>query len=112
MDAFEKEFAEKVGIDHAVAVSSGTAAMHLGLRILGIGLGGEVIASTLTFIGGVTPILFRGLPQSSLIVTGLPGTWILICLLKNWSLVKGMGNFLRLWCQLTFTGSTQIWIGF
>jgi dTDP-4-amino-4,6-dideoxygalactose transaminase len=60
VDAFEKEFAEYVGIPHAVAVSSGTAAMHLALRILGVGLGDEVMASTLTFIGSVTPVIFQG----------------------------------------------------
>ena len=60
VDAFEKEFAEKVGMKHAVAVSSGTAAMHLALRILGIGPGDEVLASTLTFIGSVTPVMFQG----------------------------------------------------
>jgi dTDP-4-amino-4,6-dideoxygalactose transaminase len=60
VDAFEREFTEKVGIPYAAALSSGTAAMHLALRILGIGLGDEVIASTLTFIGGVTPIMFQG----------------------------------------------------
>jgi len=60
VDAFECEFAEKVGIPYAAAVSSGTAAMHLALRILGVGQGDEVIASTLTFIGGVTPIMFQG----------------------------------------------------
>ena len=60
VDAFEREFAEKVGIGHALAVSSGTAAMHLALRVLGIGPGDEVIASTLTFIGSVTPIVFQG----------------------------------------------------
>ena len=59
VDAFEREFAEKIEIPYAVAVSSGTAAMHLALRILGVGQGDEVIASTLTFIGGVTPILFQ-----------------------------------------------------
>jgi dTDP-4-amino-4,6-dideoxygalactose transaminase len=37
VDAFEREFSEKVGIPYAVAVASGTAAMHLALRILGIG---------------------------------------------------------------------------
>lgn len=36
VDAFEREFAEKIGIPHAVALSSGTAAMHLALRILGV----------------------------------------------------------------------------
>ncbi len=60
VDAFEREFCEKTGIGHAVAVSSGTAAMHLALRNLGIRSGDEVIASTLTFIGSVTPILFHG----------------------------------------------------
>ena len=59
VDAFEREFAEKVVIPYAVAVASGTAAMHLALRILGVEQGDEVIASTLTFIGGVTPILFQ-----------------------------------------------------
>lgn len=60
VDAFEQEFAKKVGIPHVVALSSGTAAMHLAMRILGVGPGDEVIASTLTFIGSVTPIVFQG----------------------------------------------------
>jgi dTDP-4-amino-4,6-dideoxygalactose transaminase len=60
VDSFEREFAETVGIRHAVAVSSGTAAMHLALRILAVGPGDEVFASTLTFIGSVTPIVFQG----------------------------------------------------
>lgn len=60
VDAFEREFSEKVGIPHAVAVSSGTAAMHLALRILGVRPGDTVIASTLTFIGSVSPIIFQG----------------------------------------------------
>ena len=60
VDAFEQEFAEKIGIQQAVAVSSGTAAMHLALRILGVGPCDEVIASTLTFIGSITPIIFQG----------------------------------------------------
>ena len=60
VDAFEREFAEYVGIKHCVAVSSGTAAMHLAMRIMGVGQGDEVIASTLTFIGSVTPAIFQG----------------------------------------------------
>ena len=60
VDAFEREFAKYVGIKHCVALSSGTAAMHLALRILGVGQGDEVIASTLTFIGSVTPVIFQG----------------------------------------------------
>jgi dTDP-4-amino-4,6-dideoxygalactose transaminase len=60
VDAFEQEFAEKLGISYALAVSSGTAAMHLALRFLGVGPGDDVVASTLTFVGSVTPILFQG----------------------------------------------------
>lgn len=60
VDAFEKEFSDYTGIPHCVALSSGTAAMHLAVRYLGIGPGDEVFASTLTFIGSVTPIVFEG----------------------------------------------------
>lgn len=60
VDAFEKEFSEYTGIKHCVALSSGTAAMHLALRYLGVGLGDEVLASTLTFIGSVSPVTFLG----------------------------------------------------
>ncbi|MEA1947163.1 MAG: aminotransferase class I/II-fold pyridoxal phosphate-dependent enzyme, partial [Thermodesulfobacteriota bacterium] len=60
VDAFEREFSIYVGIKHCLALSSGTAAMHLALRLLGIEPGDEVIASTLTFIGSVSPIIFQG----------------------------------------------------
>lgn len=60
VDAFEREFAEKFGFSHTLAVSSGTAAMHLALRCLGVGFGDEVIASSLTFIGSVSPVMFQG----------------------------------------------------
>jgi dTDP-4-amino-4,6-dideoxygalactose transaminase len=60
VDAFEKEFCDYTGLRHAVALSSGTAAMHLALRHLGLGPGDEVFASTLTFIGSVTPVVFEG----------------------------------------------------
>jgi dTDP-4-amino-4,6-dideoxygalactose transaminase len=58
VDAFEAEFAEKAGISHAVALSSGTAAMHLALCELGIEAYDEVFVSTLTFIGSVSPVTF------------------------------------------------------
>ncbi len=60
VDSFEKEFCEKTGMSYAVAVASGTAALHLALRVLGIGPGDEVFASTLTFIGSISPIIFQG----------------------------------------------------
>jgi len=59
-NAFEKEFAKYTSIEHCVALSSGTGAMHLALRHLGVGPGDEVFTSTLTFIGSVTPVTFLG----------------------------------------------------
>jgi len=58
VDAFEREFAAYTGIPHCLALSSGTAAMHLALRELGVGPGDNVIASSLTFIGSVSPATF------------------------------------------------------
>jgi dTDP-4-amino-4,6-dideoxygalactose transaminase len=58
VDAFEREFAEYTGIPHCLALAGGTAAMHLALRELGVGPGDEVLASTLTFIGSVSPATF------------------------------------------------------
>ncbi len=60
VDAFEAEFAEYVGAKHAVALSSGTAALHLALRDHGIGPGDEVLVSDLTFCASVNPILYEG----------------------------------------------------
>lgn len=60
VDAFEQEFAAKTGHSHALALSSGTAALHLALHQLGIGPGNEVMASTLTFIGSISPAMYLG----------------------------------------------------
>ena len=60
VDAFERELAEKVGISHAAALSSGTAAIHLGLRILGVRQGDKVFCSTLTFAASAYPIVYQG----------------------------------------------------
>jgi pyridoxal phosphate-dependent aminotransferase EpsN len=60
VDGFEREFAAKVGATHAVALSSGTAALHLALRLAGVGAGDEVFCSTLTFVASANPILYEG----------------------------------------------------
>lgn len=60
IDAFEQEFAEKVGGRYAAAVSSGTAALHLLLRYVGVRSGDEVICSTFTFVASVNPIKYQG----------------------------------------------------
>ena len=60
VDAFEREFAHAVNVPHAVALSSGTAALHLALQILGIGCGDEVITSTMTFAATANAIAYVG----------------------------------------------------
>lgn len=60
VDAFQDEFARCVGTPHAVALSSGTAALHLALQLLGVGPGDDVLVSTLTFAATVNPIRYLG----------------------------------------------------
>src|SRR5690606_38230618 len=60
VDAFEREFAEAVGSKAALAVSSGTAAIHLALRVAGVGPGDEVWVSTLTLAASVNPVVYQG----------------------------------------------------
>ena len=60
LTAFENAFATYVGRKHALAVSSGTAGLHLAVRALGIGPGDEVITSPYSFIASVNCILFEG----------------------------------------------------
>ena len=55
VDAFEVEFAESVGVSHAAALSSGTAALHLALVELGVAPDDEVLTSTLTFAATPKP---------------------------------------------------------
>jgi len=60
VNAFETEFAEKVGVRNAVALSSGTAALHLSLLMMGVGPGDEVLTSTLTFSATANAITYLG----------------------------------------------------
>jgi dTDP-4-amino-4,6-dideoxygalactose transaminase len=61
IDAFEQEFAAAIGNNcTAAAVSSGTAAIHLALDLLGVTVGDEVFCSTFTFIASANPIVYCG----------------------------------------------------
>jgi len=73
VSAFEKEVASYVGTKGALAVNSGTAAIHLGLRLLGVGPGDKVFCSTLTFIGSVNPILY--LDAEPVFIDSEPESW-------------------------------------
>ena len=60
VDAFERELAMRVGVAHAAALSSGTAALHLALVLLGIGPDDEVLVSSLTFSASANPVTYVG----------------------------------------------------
>lgn len=73
VNAFEKEIAEKTGTKGAVAVSSGTAAIHLALLLLGVTEGDTVFCSTLTFVASANPILYQG--ASPVFIDSDPESW-------------------------------------
>jgi perosamine synthetase len=60
LERFERDFAAWLGVDDAVAVSSGTAALHLGVRALGWGAGDQVITSPLSFVASANCLLYEG----------------------------------------------------
>ncbi|WGM29893.1 aminotransferase class I/II-fold pyridoxal phosphate-dependent enzyme [Brevundimonas sp. NIBR11] len=60
VEAFERAFAEATGFAHATAMSSGTAALQVALTMLDLRPGDAVICPTLTFIGGVSPVVHAG----------------------------------------------------
>jgi len=57
---FEERFANYLGVKHAVAVSSGTAALHIALILLGVKLGDEVIVPPLSFFATIEAVLYQG----------------------------------------------------
>jgi dTDP-4-amino-4,6-dideoxygalactose transaminase len=73
VDAFEREVAQLVGVGHAAALSSGTAAIHLGLLLLGVQPGDTVFCSSLTFVGSCNPILYCG--ARPVFIDSEPGSW-------------------------------------
>jgi pyridoxal phosphate-dependent aminotransferase EpsN len=60
VDGFEREMAAFTGVAHAAALSSGTAAIHLALRLVGVQAGDEVLCSSFTFSASANPIAYEG----------------------------------------------------
>ena len=60
VNKFEASVANYAGVQDALALNSGTSAIHLALRVLGVGAGDVVLASTFTFMASVSPILYQG----------------------------------------------------
>ena len=59
VNEFEKEFAARIGAKHAVALSSGTAAVHMALKAAGVGKGDTVFCQDLTFSASANPIIYQ-----------------------------------------------------
>jgi UDP-N-acetylbacillosamine transaminase len=60
VNRFEDSIHKFTGAKHVLAVNTGTSAIHLALRVLNIGIGDYVLASSFTFIGSIAPILYMG----------------------------------------------------
>ncbi|MGH9079031.1 MAG: DegT/DnrJ/EryC1/StrS family aminotransferase [Acidimicrobiales bacterium] len=73
VDAFEREFAAFVEVDHAAALSSGTAALHLSLLLLGVEPGDDVLVPSLTFIATASAVTYLG--AHPVFVDSEPSTW-------------------------------------
>jgi dTDP-4-amino-4,6-dideoxygalactose transaminase len=73
VDAFERELADWVGIPHAAALSSGTAALHLALSMLEVSRGDAVLCSSLTFAASANPILYQG--AVPVFIDSEPSSW-------------------------------------
>ncbi len=75
LDAFERELATAVEAPHALAVASGTAALHLALRLLGVGPDDEVLCADLTFVACANAVAYQG--ARPVFVDVDPATWTL-----------------------------------
>jgi pyridoxal phosphate-dependent aminotransferase EpsN len=73
VDEFEREIASYLNINGAAAVSSGTAAIHLALRLLGVKPKDKIFCSSLTFSASANPILYEG--AEPVFIDSEPDTW-------------------------------------
>lgn len=73
VDAFEQELTAHVGSKSGAALSSGTAAIHLALCVLGVEAGDVVFCSTLTFVASVNPVLYQG--ATPVFIDSEPESW-------------------------------------
>lgn len=60
VDGFERETAAYVGVKHAAALTAGTAALHLAVKLAGVKPGDRVFCSDLTFSATVNPVSYEG----------------------------------------------------
>jgi dTDP-4-amino-4,6-dideoxygalactose transaminase len=85
---FEKEICRVTGFKYAVALNSGTAAIHLGLILLGIKEGDEVICPTFTFIATANPIVYQ--KAKPVFIDSEPDTWNICPDLIRKAIIEGI----------------------
>ncbi len=73
IDAFEEELCARVGVGHAVALSSGTAALHLALQLVGVGEGDDVLIPSFTFVASAAAVTY--LRANPVLVDCSASTW-------------------------------------
>jgi pyridoxal phosphate-dependent aminotransferase EpsN len=87
LDSFESAVADRANRQHAVALNSGTAALHLALQILGVSADDAVICPTLTFAASANPICYLG--AEPIFVDSEPRTWNMDPMLLEQALMQG-----------------------
>src|SRR3954462_14193769 len=75
IERFERDFRNFIGAEHAIATSSCTGALHMGLAALGVGPGDEVILGDINWIASAAPITYVG--AKPVFVDVLPDSWCL-----------------------------------
>lgn len=109
LNAFEREMAAYVGVDSALAVTSGTAAIHLALRLYGVGPGDLVFCSDFTFAGSCNPILYQG--AEPVFIDSEPYTWNMssVALEKAFRWAKSQGKLPKAVIVVDLYGESANW---
>lgn len=84
IDAFERRFADMLGVRHAVAVNSATAALHLAMKVLGLGPGDRVMTSPITFLASANAAAYVGATPDFADIDPLTATLDPAALARDW----------------------------
>jgi dTDP-4-amino-4,6-dideoxygalactose transaminase len=87
---FEQDLETYLGAGHVAALNSGTAAIHLGLILLGVQAGDTVICQSMTFVASVNPILYQG--ATPIFIDSEPETWNLCPIALEEAIVASIGK--------------------
>ena len=88
IDAAERMICEKTGRRYAVGLSSGTAALHLAVKLAGVKPGDRVFCSDMTFSATLNPVVYEGGIPVLLTQSAIPGIWILLPLKRRLSDIR------------------------